>query len=229
MLTAYCGAWVMNLSAFFFANRFAVSLFNLSPEAQAMALDIMVWFNIVSLFVWPSSFTLPNILRAAGDARFTMTVSIVSMWTFRVGFCYLAVLCFGGYNVWRNQGIPFVWGSWCDWGSLQNVVDTVLVFLLLNSIRYSTPPTSITRFTGYLSKLTLGAYLVSWIPDNYLYTMLKSAVPSVTDQLNYFPLTVGGTILVSLLLAAVVECCVSLLMRLLRRSAKVRTAGTAQA
>lgn len=52
----------------------------------------------------------------------------------------LAVLCFGGYNVWRNQGIPFVWGSWCDWGSLQNVVDTVLVFLLLNSIRYSTPP-----------------------------------------------------------------------------------------
>ena len=113
----------------------------------------------------------------------------------------LAVLCFGGYNVWRNQGIPFVWGSWCDWGSLQNVVDTVLVFLLLNSIRYSTPPTSITRFTGYLSKLTLGAYLVSWIPDNYLYTMLKSAVPSVTDQLNYFPLTVGGTILISLLLA----------------------------
>lgn len=96
MLTAYCGAWVMNLSAFFFANRFAVSLFNLSPEAQAMALDIMVWFNIVSLFVWPSSFTLPNILRAAGDARFTMTVSIVSMWAFRVGFCYLAVLCFGG-------------------------------------------------------------------------------------------------------------------------------------
>ena len=229
MLTAYCGAWVMNLSAFFFANRFAVSLFNLSPEAQAMALDIMVWFNIVSLFVWPSSFTLPNILRAAGDARFTMTVSIVSMWAFRVGFCYLAVLCFGGYNVWRNQGIPFVWGSWCDWGSLQNVVDTVLVFLLLNSIRYSTPPTSIARFTGYLSKLTLGAYLVSWIPDNYLYTMLKSTVPSVTDQLNYFPLAVGGTILISLLLAAVVECCVSLLMRLLRRSAKVRTAGTAQA
>lgn len=109
------------------------------------------------------------------------------------------------------------------------MVDTVLVFLLLNSIRYSTPPTSITRFTGYLSKLTLGAYLVSWIPDNYLYTMLKSAVPSVTDQLNYFPLTVGGTILISLLLAAVVECYVSLLMRLLRRSAKAGTAGASQA
>ena len=109
MLTAYCGAWVMNLSAFFFANRFAVSLFNLSPEAQAMALDIMVWFNIVSLFVWPSSFTLPNILRAAGDARFTMTVSIVSMWAFRVGFCYLCVLAFHG-------GLLAIWmGMYLDW------------------------------------------------------------------------------------------------------------------
>ena len=39
----------------------------------------MVWFNAVSLILWPSRFTLPNILRAAGDARFTMTVSIVSM------------------------------------------------------------------------------------------------------------------------------------------------------
>ena len=105
MLTAYCGAWVMNLSAFFFANRFAVSLFNLSPEAQAMALDIMVWFNIVSLFVWPSSFTLPNILRAAGDARFTMTVSIVSMWAFRVGFCYLCFYLRFRRGSWLEQSV----------------------------------------------------------------------------------------------------------------------------
>ena len=60
LLTAYCGAWVMNLSAFLFANRFVISLFNLSPEAQTMALQVMVWFNFVSLFFWPSSFTLPT-------------------------------------------------------------------------------------------------------------------------------------------------------------------------
>ena len=53
-----------------------IPIFNLSPEAYAMALEVMVWFNIVSLFIWPSSFTMPNILRAAGDARFTMTVSL---------------------------------------------------------------------------------------------------------------------------------------------------------
>ena len=59
-----------------------------------MALELMVWFNAVSLILWPSSFTLPNILRAAGDAAFTMTVSVISMWVFRVAFCYLMVLKF---------------------------------------------------------------------------------------------------------------------------------------
>ena len=38
LLVAYCGAWVLNLSGFFFADRWALSWFNLSPEAQAMAL-----------------------------------------------------------------------------------------------------------------------------------------------------------------------------------------------
>ena len=69
MLIAYIGAWVMNLSAFFFGNRFMLQFFNLSAESAALALEVMMWFNIISLFIWPSSFTLPNILRAAGDAR----------------------------------------------------------------------------------------------------------------------------------------------------------------
>ena len=115
LLTAYCGAWVMNLSAFLFANRFAISLFNLSPEAQTMALQVMVWFNFVSLFFWPSSFTLPNILRAAGDARFTMTVSILSMWVFRVGFCYVMVLGFHGrlLSIWMGMFLDWVFRSLC--------------------------------------------------------------------------------------------------------------------
>ena len=115
LLTAYCGAWVMNLSAFLFANRFAISLFNLSPEAQTMALQVMVWFNFVSLFFWPSSFTLPNILRAAGDARFTMAVSILSMWVFRVGFCYVMVLGFHGrlLSIWMGMFLDWVFRSLC--------------------------------------------------------------------------------------------------------------------
>ena len=109
LLTAYAGDWAMNLSGLFFLNKLALSWFNLSPEAYGMALELMVWFNAVSLILWPSSFTLPNILRAAGDAAFTMTVSVVSMWVFRVAFCYLMVLKF-------HCGLLFIWmGMFLDW------------------------------------------------------------------------------------------------------------------
>ena len=109
LLTAYAGDWVMNLSGLFFLNKLALSWFNLSPEAYGMALELMVWFNAVSLILWPSSFTLPNILRAAGDAAFTMTVSVISMWVFRVGFCYVMVLGFHGrlLSIWM--------GMFLDW------------------------------------------------------------------------------------------------------------------
>ena len=109
LLTAYAGDWLMNLSGLFFLNKLALSWFNLSPEAYGMALELMVWFNAVSLILWPSSFTLPNILRAAGDAAFTMTVSVISMWVFRVAFCYLMVLRF-------HCGLLFIWmGMFLDW------------------------------------------------------------------------------------------------------------------
>ena len=117
MLTAYVGAWIMNLTALLFANRMAVALFGLSPEAETMALQIMIAFNLVSLVFWPSSFTLPNILRSAGDASFTMGVSILSMWIFRVGFCYLVVLCFGGglLSIWGGMYLDWVFRSLCFW------------------------------------------------------------------------------------------------------------------
>ena len=61
------------------------------------------------MFIWPSSFTLPNALRAGGDAKYTMLVSLVSMWVFRVLLCYLFVLGFG-------MGLQGVWfGMYVDW------------------------------------------------------------------------------------------------------------------
>ena len=83
MRVAYAGIALTNLSMLMLAP-WAVRLFNLSPEAVAIAVPVMRSFDVVSIFLWPASFTLPNALRAGGDARFTMTVSMVSMWLFRV-------------------------------------------------------------------------------------------------------------------------------------------------
>jgi len=48
-----------------------------------------------AMLFWPLAFTMPNALRAAGDVRVPMAVSIVSMVTVRVGGSYLLGLHFG--------------------------------------------------------------------------------------------------------------------------------------
>ena len=73
-------------------------LYNVSDQAANYARQIIWMHGIAAAVLWPSSFTLPQALRAAGDTRFTMVVSTVSMWTLRVG---LGVLLgrFWGFGV----------------------------------------------------------------------------------------------------------------------------------
>lgn len=86
-----------------------VMWFNLSAEASVLCTTVVHMFNVASVFFWATSFTLPNALRAGGDAKYTMTVSIISMWLFRVILSYVFVLQF-------QLGLAGVWlGMFCDW------------------------------------------------------------------------------------------------------------------
>lgn len=102
-----------------------IGLFDVSGEAAAFAARIMWLFCLVTPFLWSFSFALPNALRAAGDVRYTMVVSIATMWIFRVACSYLFanVLGFGAYGVWMAMMVDwaartvlFVWrwlsGRW---------------------------------------------------------------------------------------------------------------------
>ncbi len=68
-----------------------VGQFGLSPEATAMAVEVLQWHAVCSAIFWSPSFALPCALRAAGDAKFTMVVSMFSMFAFRVFFSYALV------------------------------------------------------------------------------------------------------------------------------------------
>lgn len=85
---AYLVMGVLSVLMFFTAVPLA-SAFDLSPAAAKMAAEVLQVCAVFSLVVWPLAFTLPNALRAAGDAKFTMVVSLLSMWIFRIGFSYL--------------------------------------------------------------------------------------------------------------------------------------------
>ena len=84
-------------------------LYNLSGEATTMAVEVIIANAVFSILIWPISFTLPNGLRAAGDVRFTMISSVLSMWIFRIAFSYL--LAQG-----LQMGLMGVWGAmFIDW------------------------------------------------------------------------------------------------------------------
>ena len=61
------------------------------------------------------------------------------------------------------------------------------------------------RVIGFLSRITFGAYILSWIPDKRNYAALMESVPVMQDRFKYFPIIVGKTILFSLAISAVIE------------------------
>lgn len=63
--------------------------YNLSPEATDAARKIMYLHGTCAVIIWPLSFTLPNVFRAAGDVKYSMCISIISMWLCRVVMSYV--------------------------------------------------------------------------------------------------------------------------------------------
>ena len=105
---AVAGLAVTNL-ALFAAAPLLCALYNLSAQATALCVQVLRWFAVCSILLWAVSFTLPNALRAGGDAKYTMTVSVLSMWLFRVLLSYFFVLQL-------HLGLLGVWlGMFIDW------------------------------------------------------------------------------------------------------------------
>lgn len=75
---------------------------SLSPETEELAYRLVMMHSFFAIFMWPLSFVLPNALRAASDAKFTMWVGIASMLIMRIGLSW--VLCvqleWGATGVW---------------------------------------------------------------------------------------------------------------------------------
>lgn len=86
-----------------------VSIYQLSKEASAISTEMIVAHSI-AMIIWPAAFTIPHALRASMDAKFTMLVSVFSMWTFRIAFAYIFVRYagFGVMGVWYGMFIDWI-------------------------------------------------------------------------------------------------------------------------
>lgn len=110
MKVSYASIGLMSL-CLYLGSPVLVPLFNLTPATAALAVTVLQCHAFFGAIFWPMAFTMPNALRAAGDAKFTMTVSMLTMWICRIGFSYLLGASWG-----LNMGLVGVWlGMFFDW------------------------------------------------------------------------------------------------------------------
>jgi len=117
----------------------------------------------------------------------------------------LCVILSGLYTYWRSYKAFFVWGSWCDYPSLFNVILTVLVFAFFTNINYDNFPQKLSFVFQKLSGLCLGGYLLSYIFDSIFYPILLKKVPIMTDRLVYYFIIVPAVFASSLILSYIVS------------------------
>lgn len=105
---------LLNL-AFTLAIPLFLQLYQLTEETRSLATWVLLFSAVVSSCPWPSAFMFPNVFRATGDVKYTMIVSVVSMWIFRVGLSYLlgGSLGLGLQGVWYGMAADWVCRSVC--------------------------------------------------------------------------------------------------------------------
>lgn len=98
---AYVGTFV-TVGITFACLPLILRAYNLSDMAANSATHILMLHGTCAMIIWPLSFTLPCVFRAAGDVKFSMITSIVSMWICRVIFSYVIgkYMGLGVFGVW---------------------------------------------------------------------------------------------------------------------------------
>ncbi len=90
-------------------------LAGMESESAALCMEMVAAITIAKPLVWVGSFVPAYGLRAAGDVKFSMTTSIITMWGCRVALCIFLVRAFG-------MGPMAVWyGMFADW-TLRSII-----------------------------------------------------------------------------------------------------------
>ena len=105
---AYVFMWLWCIVLYFLLPAI-LTLYHLSPETTAETERIVLSHMIMASLYWQLAFVLPATLRAAGDVRFPMIVSISSMFVVRIALAYVLASGF-------RMGVFGTWvAMYCDW------------------------------------------------------------------------------------------------------------------
>lgn len=98
------------------------SLYTQNSEVSLLTVSLIRSMALCAPLLWSLSFVLPSGLRGAGDVKYTMIISVASMWVFRITLGYI-------FGIPLKLGVLGVWmGMYVDWA-----VRGVLYFIRLKS------------------------------------------------------------------------------------------------
>ncbi len=114
LLITYTATAVTNTLILLFL-RPILGLYGLGAEATELAYILVMIHNGMAMLLWPASFVLPNMLRACNDVRYTMTIAIFSMVTFRIGLSLVfgVSMEMGAVGVWIAMVVDWVFRVIC--------------------------------------------------------------------------------------------------------------------
>ena len=137
---------------------------------------------------WESLYSSPMTYYFIGCYLKEYPIKLKNRYIF--GISVITLLLNGTFNFLYSYGGAFKFHTLNDYQGILQVVQSVLFFTFFVNLNYSKVKPGFSKMIAKLSELTLGAYLISWIFDNYFYDFLRDNVKVMTDRLYWFPVMV---------------------------------------
>ncbi len=92
-----------------------IALYNLTPTSASLASSVSFIVLIMTSLLWTFAFSTPNLLRAAGDVKFTLVCSIISLFLFRItgAYVFTKIFEFGLMGIWLAMIVDWICRSFC--------------------------------------------------------------------------------------------------------------------
>lgn len=118
----------------------------------------------------------------------------------------ITLILLGTFSFYRSNGAVFIWGEWCDWGSLLIVAMSYLFFcMMICVIPSSTKNAVMDQLISRIAKSSMGAFMISWIIDYVVYYVLSNRVDSFGNKCKWFFITIPIVFCCSVMGAIVIE------------------------
>lgn len=119
-----------------------------------------------------------------------------------IAWILVAVLLAGTYSYLHNMGKEFLYEPWQDHQSLFVVIPSVLVFHFFLQLDLSRVGCKGRKMLAVISDLCFCAYLVSFVYDQYFYSLFRGIAGRLVNKLQYFVVLVPIVMICSLATSA---------------------------